>query len=98
MSYHTGQQQTNQTDIQTEQTVQQTVTTVTPTVVDPTAEPLELTQLPMEGEQATALETEVKEDNPIVLINLQAKEGEWVFKETGLPYVGKTHTVSCMII
>ena len=59
MSYHTGQQQTNQTDIQTEQTVQQTVTTVTPTVVDPTTEPLELTQLPMEGEQATALETEV---------------------------------------
>ena len=30
-------------------------------------------------------------DNPIVLINLQAKEGEWVFKETGLPYVGKYH-------
>ena len=88
MSYHTGQQQTNQTDIQTEQTVQQTVT---PTVVDPTTEPLELTQLPTEGEQATALETEVKEDNPIVLINLQAKEGEWVFKETGLPYVGKYH-------
>ena len=91
MSYHTGQQQTNQTDIQTEQTVQQTVTTVTPTVVDPTTEPLELTQLPTEGEQATALETEVKEDNPIVLINLQAKEGEWVFKGTGLPYVGKYH-------
>ena len=87
MSYHTGQQKTNQTDIQTEQTVQQTVT---PTVVDPTTEAQQLTSLPMEGEQVTMTTTTVV-DNPIVLINLQAKEGEWVFKETGLPYVGKYH-------
>jgi len=82
MPYHTGQQQTIQTETQTEQTV-------APTVLEPTVTDEQQTVLPT-NEEVTMTTTTVV-DNPIVLINLEAKEGEWVFKETGLPYVGKYH-------